>query len=290
MARKKKEILQSPAEERRRDEEINRLFYEILYLDEDPYGYSLKAKYKVRNKQILRVLAEYLSNRRIKLIDFGSGTGQLMKLVGRAFPLIEITCVEPSPKAVEALKEAGCFSVIQSALPYLSGVSGLYDCATCFDTFWYLKNKESRNEAAAIICRILEPKGRFIVDDCHADDLDSKLFQIEKTHHFDGETITNYFFFLIENRYRMLKHILSDSHRGLFERFDFYRNRSTTKLILRHRYFFKTVYVLAKPIVWVNRVFIGNVTIRRLLSALQKNSYKIHVFRKVDSVKPQANI
>jgi len=279
----------SPAEDRRKEEEITKLYYEILFLDEDPYGYSLRAKYKVRNKQIASVIAEYLSNRRIRIIDLGSGTGQLMKFVGGAFPLIEITCVEPSSKAVDALRDAGCFSVIQSALPHLSGVTELYDCATCFDAFAYMKDKEGRNEAAANIFRILEPNGRFIVDDWLADDLDSQLFQLEKTYHFDGETITSSLFFGIENRYRMLKHILKDSHRGLFERYDFYRKHTTTQLVLRHRLFFRTVYALAKPIVWANRAFIGNVTVRRLLAALQKHPYKIYVYRKVNAAKPQAS-
>ena len=285
----KKEFLQSHEEDIRKDEEINRLYYEILFLDEDPYGYSLRSKYKVRNKQITSVLKEYLSNCRIKIIDIGSGIGQLMKLVGCTFPLSEITCVEPSPQAVEALRDAGCFSVIQSALPHLSGVNGLYACATCFDAFAYMKKKEDRNVAAANIYRILEPNGRFIVDDWHANDLDPQFFRLEKTYHFDDETITTTLFFLIENRHRMLKHILKDSHRKLFERYDLYRKRKTIQLVLDHRLFFKTVYVLAKPIVWANRVFIGNVTIQRLLSVVQKNPYKIYLYKKVDADNQQAS-
>jgi len=283
-------MVKNPVEDRLRDEEIIRLYYEILNLDEDPYGYSLRSKYRVRNKQITSVLSEHLPNRRIKIIDFGSGFGQIMKLVGSTFSFAKITCVEPSPKAVEALRDTGCFSVIQSALPHLSGVSGLYDCATCFDAFNYMKTNDARNEAAANIHHILKPSGLFMVDDLHADNLDPRLFQLEKTYHFNGETITNRLFFLIEYRFRMLKQILKDSHRDLFEKHDLYRNTTTTQLILRHRVFFKIVYVLAKPIVWANRVFIGSVTIRRLLSYLQKHPYKIYCYRKVDSAKAQASI
>ena len=285
----KKEFQNSYEKDIRKDQEIS-LNYEIFFLDEDPYGYSSRSKYKVRNKHIISVLKEYLPNCKNEIIDIGSGTGQLMNLVGRTFPLIEITCVEPTPRAAEALRDSGCFSVIQSDLPHLSGVNGLYACATCFDTFYYMKKAEDRKLAAANIYRILKANGRFIVDDLYAYDLDPQFFRIEKTYHFDDETITTRLFFRIENRHRMLKHILEDSHRELFEKFDFYRKKKTTQFILNHRLFFKAIIVLSKPIVWANRVFIGNLTIRRLLSFVQKNPYKIYVYKKVDADKQQARL
>jgi len=284
-----KEFPQSHEEDICKDERINRLYYAILFLDEDSYRYSSRSKYKVRDKNITSVLKEYLANCRIKIIDIGSGTGQLMNLVGRTFPLIKITCVEPSPQGVEALRDAGCFSVIRSGFPNLSGVNGLYACATCFDAFYYMKNKEDRNVAAANIYRILEPNGRFIVDDWHADDLGSQLFRLEQTYHFEDETITTSLFFWIEHRHRMLKHILKDSHRKLFESYDLYRNRNTLQSVLGHRLLFKAVYVLAKPIVWANRLFIGNVTIQRLLSVVQKHPYRICVYKKVGADKQRAS-
>lgn len=283
-----KESLQPHDEDISKDQTINRLYYAILFIDEDPYRYSSRAKYKVRDKNITRVLKEYLVNRRIKVIDIGSGTGQLMNIVGRALPLIEITCVEPSQQGVKALRDAGGFSVIQSAFPNLSGVNGLYGCATCFDAFYYMKNKEDRNAAAARIYGLLEPNGRFIVDDWQADDIDASLFQLEQTYHFDDETITTSLFFWIEHRHRMLKHILQDSHRRLFERYDFYRNRNTLQSVLGHRLLFQAVYILAKPIVWANRLFIGNVTIQRLLSNVQKHPYRIYVYKKIDTDNQQA--
>jgi hypothetical protein len=143
-----------------------------------------------------------------------------------------------------------------------------------------MDGKQRRNEAAVAIHHLLYPGGLFIVDDSNACDLDPRFLRLEKKHQFDGETMTVSLFNLIESKHRMLKHILRDDHRELFERYDACRCRATTQVILRHRLIFKIIYELAKPLVWLSRLFVGSVTVRRLLSAIQRCPYSIYVYRR----------
>ncbi|KFK94953.1 MULTISPECIES: bifunctional 2-polyprenyl-6-hydroxyphenol methylase/3-demethylubiquinol 3-O-methyltransferase UbiG [unclassified Serratia (in: enterobacteria)] len=130
----------------------------ITFLDKNPIKRALQ------RKRLVIALSSYTpsdSERIMHVCDFGSGNGELLKLVPEGNTLL--TCYEPSPELIEQAKENlsnvknVSFTQDVNSIP-----SSSMDYVFCLEVFEHLPNNETI-EALRDITRILKNDGKLII-------------------------------------------------------------------------------------------------------------------------------
>ena len=111
-----------------------------------------------------QIIVECLSDKKIKLLDVGCGTGKRAKGIQSKLKLIELYGCDLSPNMIEIAKHNIKNAKVLNMMN-LTYKNNTFDAVTClFNTFGYLDKKSDRIKVLNNFNRILKPGGLVFID------------------------------------------------------------------------------------------------------------------------------
>lgn len=131
---------------------MDKKHYEVLYETEKYHWW-----YTVRRQIVQNLISTYSTNQKIKLLDIGCGTGELLRELS---PLGEVFGIDNSPQAIAFCKERGLTNIFIANGTDIPFPDNTFDMVLCLDVLEHIENDVGTIKE---IKRVGKPGGTIII-------------------------------------------------------------------------------------------------------------------------------